>query len=137
MTIDYEAAAPVLKHAADLIDTHGWARGELRSQDDRLCAHGAISFAASGRVYYVEISTEQRRDLLAPPSASGALAALRVLRVFLERNPLPYDYDGRKGADDGHEVAGWNDYCAGSPESVTAAMRDAAQWAVDQAMRSA
>lgn len=139
MPIDYEAAFPVLRHAANLINTDGWTVGSLKNENGCFCVHGAISFAATGHADWVETFFHSKPDSAVQPTISDprALAAMLVLYEYLSTDPQPYHFDGSRGRDPGSEVASWNDYQAGSGEVVTAAMRAAAVWAERRAQSSA
>jgi hypothetical protein len=127
--INYASAAPVLRSAADLIDRHGLAAGVLHDLDGCFCAHGALSFAATGRTFWVN------SDPLAAagfPGYSEANSALLALGEFLEIDPSAFRYPEDPAPLVDAKIAAWNDDRADA-DTVVRAMRKAASRAEDLA----
>jgi hypothetical protein len=116
MTIDYAAAAPVLRAAADHIETHGWRRGVSLAYGEACCAAIAV----------------HRVKGVMPLEEDAALAALDQ---YLTADPSPYGYDRRLDEAPRSAIVGWNDFHVDNGDVVVSAMRNAATWAEGRAKR--
>jgi hypothetical protein len=98
--------AEILEKAADIIDTDGWTRGNLR-RGERRCAVGAISKAAGIDGQYPSSQT---------PAAWGAVKALGDV-VSPNRSHYAEVVD---------RVTSWNDARARTAKEVSRKLREAA-----------
>jgi hypothetical protein len=133
MTIDYRGTVPVLRRAADLIEEHGWAAGQLQTDDGCLCVHGAISTAVGGVPLFIKaFPPESHRSALNGPPV--AVAAILALHEYMGVDPYPYGYcpESRYG-DAASDIAAWNDYEVTDGNTIVLALRNAASWAEGRA----